>query len=181
MWQYNYTQYSDELYHYGIPGMKWGHRKALPISSQRARYDAAKQQYKSDKKTYNKSYNKAYNYSGMHPISQFVSKKAKAESDKRWEDVYDKAAQLRKSKSAMKEAKEEYKNSAEGRAAAAKRAKALKVGAAVAGTALATYGTYKLSKVVKDKQKQKLYEEYTNKVIKDQEALRQKISDAKKR
>ena len=99
----------DYLAHYGVKGMKWGHRKALPISAQRARYDAAKQQYKADKKAYSDSFNKAYSYSNRHPISQYVGKKQKAESNRRWEDAYDKATQVSKSKSAMKQVKNERK------------------------------------------------------------------------
>ena len=89
MWEYNYTVSSDELYHYGVKGMRWGHRKARPIATTGRRSASSK--------------NKG------------------------------------------------YKNTPEYQAKVAKRKKALKVGAAVVGTALAAYGTYKLSKYVQNK------------------------------
>ena len=29
MWQYNHIKYETELYHYGVQGMRWGHRNSL--------------------------------------------------------------------------------------------------------------------------------------------------------
>ena len=47
MWQYQNT---DELYHYGVIGMRWGHRKQRPISSfvRRFRRSANKRKQKAD-------------------------------------------------------------------------------------------------------------------------------------
>lgn len=110
MWQYRYT---DELYHYGVKGMKWGHRKRYPTIStggRRAARVAANQSIASDR------------------------------------------ARTQQMKAAYKQQLKEYRQTDEAKAARkAKTKKALKVGAAVAGTALAAYGAYKLNDYVKTK------------------------------
>lgn len=42
MWSYNYT---DELYHYGVPGMRWGHRKADKIRNYSSAYNNKTRQW----------------------------------------------------------------------------------------------------------------------------------------
>ena len=100
---------NEELMHYGIAGMKWGHRKEQTTSSKYSKVQSTKAAYKQAKKQYSKDFNKAYGYTTRHPISQFVGKKAKAESDRRWDKAYDSADKLNSTKSAYKKAKIERK------------------------------------------------------------------------
>lgn len=101
----NRNQY--ELYHYGVKGMRWGHRKKqLPTSSTRKNFDSTKAEYKSAKKAYSKSFNNAYNKS----IAAYSpSKKQRQRNDERWEKAWDDAGKLDDAKIAYKKAKHERK------------------------------------------------------------------------
>lgn len=156
--------YNDELYHFGVKGMRWGHRKAQyntsngNVASAKVRMKNAKQAYKTANKAYGKSFNKAARYSSNHFITQNFGK-GKQKSNALWNDAYDKGSAADKAKAAYKQSKKDYKaekkaaaNTPEAKAARKeKMKKAAKVGAAVAGTALAAYGAYKVSKAIKDK------------------------------
>lgn len=94
----------DELYHYGVPGMKWGVRKKQygesDISSD---YKKAKAAYKTAKKDYNDAFNKYYNKSYQ---AYSLSKKKRAANDERFADAINKGIALDKAKKSYKSAKE---------------------------------------------------------------------------
>lgn len=80
----------DELWHYGVKGMKWGVRKADYNSMNKQQKKAAKKEYKSDQKWLKKNvrrskYNKAYNRSIKRFNSELpeMNKKIKPTTDAR--------------------------------------------------------------------------------------------------
>lgn len=96
----------DELYHFGVKGMKWGHRKSLPTSSLRNQVDSAKTTYKNAKKAYNKSFNDAYKYRAE---AYSFSKERRKANDARWAKTQVDANKLNSAKADYKKAKLERK------------------------------------------------------------------------
>lgn len=124
--------YNNELYHFGVKGMRWGHRKVRGHAGP-GKYVTKKRQLEGDKKDSQTLNN------GGH-LSVGLTKKRQAAYDKRDKAVLEKRI-----------AKNDQKN----KGLSNKQKKVLKIGATAAGTMLAVYGAYKFSKWV-DNQNVKL-------------------------
>lgn len=95
-----------ELYHYGVKGMKWGHRKRPERSDLRKRYDSAKSAMRESYKKYSKSFDEAYNksISAYSPV-----RKHRENNAKRWETASKDAERYASARDKYKEVKKERK------------------------------------------------------------------------
>lgn len=174
---------SNELYHHGIKGMKWGRRRfqnsdGSLTAAGRKRYSGGgitgairNKQYsnaerdlanvKSKQKQVNSELRELKGYA-KNPTGLANSKISTAIRNKQIRDLEKSKSQLKSrekdNRDAIRELDEIDKAQAQKRAErntpeakAARRKKALKVGAAVAGTVLATYGAYKAHNYIKTK------------------------------
>ena len=150
---YTVNGQSFELRHYGVKGMRWGHRKAQRYENRARRLDRRANtnrvmgsiQRATQAETKNALARKAFDIN-----ANYYEKRAKKLSDKADRT---RAMATPEAMAARKEAQKQ------------KLKRAAKIGAAVAATALAAYGAKKVHDVIRDKNKQiylKKAREYVN-------------------
>lgn len=76
MWQYNYTPSSGDIIHYGVPGMKWGHRKAKAQAISRYRNEYSKKQ--AGKSSLSRAYSKITGADKIYAEARYNMSKSKA-------------------------------------------------------------------------------------------------------
>ena len=115
-----------ELQHYGVKGMKWGHRKAR---EEYKKLDTLKGQYKHAKKAYDRS----WNYATGQSQSFSPSRVRRAQNDAAWNDAHRDAKRAKSTKEAYKAQKKAVRKNAPVSAKLERGAQKVGVGLAAVG------------------------------------------------
>lgn len=152
----------NELYHFGVKGMKWGVRRNRANLGGNGSFRTRRLQRAVNANDRDVRSLKSAGYKKEAAAVKAVGDKNRA--------------MLVKS-----QARDAAKNTPEAKAARKEKLKkAAKVGAAVAGTALAAYGVYKVSKAISNKKQMQAAEEAVNKYLADKNTLMNTVNAAKK-
>ena len=159
-----YVNNSNELYHYGVKGMRWGHRKNNPTAyggsiTSNGKYKASNGVVIAKSRNAGVAAGRRFSTSlagrALSAVGSAVMSKQQRAQLKKQQDALREYQKVGGDKMLRKQAQEKYRQTDEYKA---QRAKVIKAGAVVAGTALAAYGAYKVSKILKDKASTKSYE-----------------------
>ena len=152
----------NELYHFGVKGMKWGVRRNRANLGGNGSFRTRRLQRAVNANDRDVRSLKSAGYKKEAAAVKAVGDKNRA--------------MLVKS-----QARDAAKNTPEAKAARKEKLKkAAKVGAAVAGTALAAYGVYKVSKAISNKKQMQAAEAAVKKSLADKSALMNTVNAAKK-